>query len=64
MFSQNWEVKTSVYQRLPPWLVARKDFLVQPVEHWKTASWKINISEHDIINTQITTEKCFFLCLS
>ena len=55
----------SGYQMLPPSLVTRTLFLVQHAEHWETPSWERNISEQDIIqHTTITTEKCFFLCLS
>ena len=39
----------------------KKKKLAQSVECWKIPSWERNISEHDIQNTQTTTEKCFFV---
>ena len=57
--------QTSVYERQPPWLAPTKFFLVQFIECWKMPSGERNISEHEIIeHTQITTKKCFFLCVS
>ena len=58
-FSQNWEIRL-VFTKSPHhgW----RQSLLQPKERWKTPFWERNISEQDII--QITTEKCFFLCLS
>ena len=32
--------ENSIYQRLPPWLTTRNNFLVQPIECLKKLSWE------------------------